>query len=188
MIDADGYRPNVGMIICNQQNQVLWAKRVGENAWQFPQGGIDGSETPEQAMFRELQEEVGTSKVCILGRTRGWLRYEVPCSRNRPVRRHYRGQKQIWFLLRFEGEETEINLKTEHPEFEDWQWVDYWRPVNEIIAFKRRVYWQALQELAPLINMDPPPMSLPWGCGPRGNRRRRRRPAGQQRNTVLTGS
>ena len=167
MIDADGYRPNVGMIICNEHNQVLWAKRRGENAWQFPQGGIDYAETPEQAMFRELEEEVGTAKVCILGRTRGWLRYEVPCARHRASRRRYRGQKQIWFLLRFEGEEAEINLRTQQPEFEDWRWVDYWMPVNEIIAFKRRVYWQALQELAPLINMDPPPMTNPCGSAGR---------------------
>ncbi|MBE7565773.1 RNA pyrophosphohydrolase [Acidithiobacillus sp. HP-11] len=158
MIDADGYRPNVGMIICNEHNQVLWAKRRGENAWQFPQGGIDHAETPEQAMFRELEEEVGTAKVCIIGRTQGWLRYEVPCSRHRAQRRRYRGQKQIWFLLRFEGDEAEINtLTTQHPEFETWRWVDYWMPAREIIAFKRRVYWQALQELAPLINVGPPP-------------------------------
>ena len=112
-------------------------------------------------MFRELEEEVGTAKVCIIGRTRGWLRYEVPCARHRVSRRRYRGQKQIWFLLRFEGEEAEINLRTRQPEFEDWRWVDYWMPVNEIISFKRRVYWQALQELAPLINMNPPPMTDP---------------------------
>ncbi len=156
MIDADGYRPNVGMIICNHENQVLWARRVGENAWQFPQGGIQRSETPEQAMLRELEEEVGTAKVGIIGRTRGWLRYDVPRSPQR-ARRRYRGQKQIWFLLRFEGEEGEINLQTSQPEFEEWRWVDYWAPVNEIIAFKRRVYWQALRELAPLIGAGPPP-------------------------------
>ncbi|WP_291510692.1 RNA pyrophosphohydrolase [Acidithiobacillus sp.] len=182
MIDADGYRPNVGMIVCNDHNQVLWAKRLGEDAWQFPQGGIDGNETPEQAMFRELQEEVGTSKVLILGRTRGWLRYEVPCARQRSARRRYRGQKQIWFLLRFQGSEEDINLATAHPEFEDWQWVDYWRPVNEIIAFKRRVYWQALQELAPLIGVGPAPMPAPRCPEPS-----RARPRGRRRSATKVG-
>ncbi|MCE5388114.1 MAG: RNA pyrophosphohydrolase [Acidithiobacillus sp.] len=173
MIDADGYRPNVGMIICNHENQVLWAKRIGEEAWQFPQGGIDGTETPEQAVFRELLEEVGTNKVRILGRTKGWLRYEVPTPRNRSSRRRYRGQKQIWFLLRFEGEEAEINLETEKPEFEDWQWVDYWQPASEIIAFKKRVYCLALQELAPLIGVAPAPYPIPARDSPNHRHRRR---------------
>ncbi len=183
MIDADGYRPNVGMIICNERQQVLWAKRVGETAWQFPQGGIDGNESPEQAVYRELLEEVGTNKVSIIGRTQGWLRYDVPGARNRNKQRRYRGQKQIWFLLRFEGSEAEINLQTEHPEFEDWQWVDYWRPIGEIIAFKRRVYCLALQELAPLIGVPPSPFPIeerPPRPPRRGNRypQRRRTPHG----------
>lgn len=182
MIDADGYRPNVGMIICNQHNQVLWAKRVGENAWQFPQGGIDGDESPEQAVFRELMEEVGTDKVCIIGRTRGWLRYDVPGARKPSRQRRYRGQKQIWFLLRFEGSEAEINLQTEHPEFEDWQWVDYWRPAAEIIAFKRRVYCLALQELAPLIGAPPAPFPVPERSGA-PFRRGRRYPQRRRHNT-----
>ena len=103
MIDRDGYRPNVGIVLCNGKNEVFWGKRVREHAWQFPQGGIKGGESPEQAMFRELREEVGLDPehVKILGRTRNWLRYEVPQHFiRRDSRSSYRGQKQIWFLLR----------------------------------------------------------------------------------------
>jgi 8-oxo-dGTP pyrophosphatase MutT (NUDIX family) len=80
MIDRDGYRPNVAIVLCNARNQVFWGKRIKEHAWQFPQGGIKVGETPEQAMYRELEEETGLkpAHVKILGRTRGWLHYEVP--------------------------------------------------------------------------------------------------------------
>src|SRR4030067_1776618 len=89
MIDREGYRPNVGIIVCNAQNQVFWGKRVNQHAWQFPQGGINAGETPEQAMFRELEEEVGlqAAHVRILGRTREWLRYDVPAHWTRRDRR-----------------------------------------------------------------------------------------------------
>ena len=98
MIDRDGYRPNVGIIICNRKNEVFWGKRVKQHAWQFPQGGIDPGETPEVAMYRELHEEVGLQPqhVEILGRTRDWLRYDVPEQwLRRDWRGNYRGQKQI---------------------------------------------------------------------------------------------
>ena len=103
MIDENGYRPNVGIILCNESGQVLWARRIGQDAWQFPQGGIKDDETPEQALFRELGEEVGLSEqdVEILGCTRGWLRYRLP---RRMVRYNSKpvcvGQKQKWFLLK----------------------------------------------------------------------------------------
>lgn len=158
MIDADGYRPNVGMIICNEKDEVFWARRVGETSWQFPQGGMLPHESPEEAMFRELKEEVGIDCVRIIGRTRDWLRYDLPHNYGR--RRHrgrYRGQKQIWFLLRFCGDERQINVATTKPEFDDWRWVDYWMPVQEIIEFKRQVYQQALGELAPLLGKEMPP-------------------------------
>lgn len=158
MIDSDGYRPNVGMIICNDKNEVFWARRFGEASWQFPQGGMLPHESPEEAMFRELKEEVGIDCVRILGRTRDWLRYDLPHNHGR--RRHrgrYRGQKQIWFLLRFCGDEQQINVATQNPEFDAWRWVDYWVPVREIIEFKREVYQQALGELAPLLGKSTPP-------------------------------
>ena len=155
MLDKDGYRPNVGIILVNQRNEVFWGKRIREHSWQFPQGGIDRGETPEQAMYRELHEEVGLlpEHVRIIGRTRDWLRYEVPQNWvRREWRGHYRGQKQIWFLLRLIGKDSDVCLRaTEHPEFDAWRWHDYWIPLDAVIEFKRGVYQQALTELSRLL-------------------------------------
>lgn len=152
MLDRDGYRPNVGIILCNSHNQVFWGKRIREHAWQFPQGGIKYGESPEQAMYRELMEEVGLqpNHVQILGRTRDWLRYEVPPSWiRREWRGSYKGQKQIWFLLRLTGRDTDVSLRaTNQPEFDAWRWSDYWVPLEDVIEFKRDVYRSALNELA----------------------------------------
>ena len=152
MIDRDGYRPNVGIILCNAKNEVFWGKRVKEHSWQFPQGGIKSGETPEFAMFRELKEEVGLEPhhVRILGRTREWLRYDVPERwLRRDWRGHYRGQKQIWFLLRLVGRDCDVCLRaSEKPEFDAWRWNDYWVPMESVVDFKREVYQKALQELA----------------------------------------
>jgi putative (di)nucleoside polyphosphate hydrolase len=158
MLDREGYRPNVGIVLCNQRNEVFWGKRIREHAWQFPQGGIKHGETPEQAMFRELQEEVGLEPqhVKILGRTRGWLRYEVPAEwLRREWRGHYRGQKQIWFLLRLVGRDCDVHLRAnERPEFDAWRWSEYWVPLDSVIEFKRDVYQQALSELARYLARD----------------------------------
>jgi putative (di)nucleoside polyphosphate hydrolase len=152
MLDRDGYRPNVGIILVNGRNEVFWGKRVREHSWQFPQGGIKRGETPEQAMFRELHEEVGLKPdhVRIIARTRDWLRYEVPENWvRREWRGHYRGQKQIWFLLRLVGRDTDVHLRaSSHPEFDAWRWHDYWIPLDSVIEFKREVYRQALDELS----------------------------------------
>jgi putative (di)nucleoside polyphosphate hydrolase len=148
MLDREGYRPNVGIILINGRNEVFWGKRVGEHAWQFPQGGINHGESPEQAMYRELWEELGLRPhhVRIVGRTRDWLRYDVP--RNwvrREWRSAYRGQKQIWYLLRMVGRDCDVCLRaTDHPEFDAWRWSDYWIPLDSVIEFKRQVYQQAL--------------------------------------------
>lgn len=151
MLDKDGYRPNVGIILCNAQNQVFWGKRIREHSWQFPQGGIKFGETPEQAMFRELMEEVGLQEqhVKILGRTKDWLHYDVPQNWiRREWRGSYRGQKQIWFLLRLVGRDCDVKLRaTTHPEFDAWRWSDYWSPLETVIEFKREVYSKALEEL-----------------------------------------
>mgnify|MGYP006121878991 FL=1 len=151
MIDKEGYRENVGIVICNDQRKVLWARRTGEEAWQFPQGGINKEESAEEAMYRELKEEVGLDphNVEILARTKGWLKYDVPKSWiRRDCRDRYRGQKQIWFLLRFTGKDSDVFLKnTEKPEFDDWRWDSFWAPVDQIIDFKKAVYEQALKEL-----------------------------------------
>jgi putative (di)nucleoside polyphosphate hydrolase len=158
MIDKDGYRPNVGIILCNCRNEVFWGKRVRQHSWQFPQGGIDHGETPEQAMYRELNEEVGldTQHVRILGRTREWLRYNVPDTWiKRDYRGHYRGQKQIWFLLRLTGHDCDVKLRAStHPEFDAWRWTDYWYAPEAVVEFKREVYKLALEELARFLQRD----------------------------------
>lgn len=155
MLDRDGFRPNVGIILLNQKNQVFWGKRIRTHSWQFPQGGIDRGETPEQAMFRELHEEVGLmpNHVRVVARTRDWLRYEVPDRYiRRDARGHYKGQKQIWFLLQLLGQDWDLNLRaTDHPEFDAWRWNDYWVPLDVVVEFKRGVYEMALTELARYI-------------------------------------
>ena len=155
MIDNDGYRANVGIILSNEEGRVFWARRVGQNAWQFPQGGIDRAESPEQAMFRELREETGLAPehVEVLGCTSTWLRYKLP---KRYVRKNQTplciGQKQIWYMLKFAGCETAFDLKAgPKPEFDLWRWIDYWTPAGEVIFFKRQVYERALKELEPLL-------------------------------------
>jgi putative (di)nucleoside polyphosphate hydrolase len=151
MLDREGFRPNVGIILLNQRNQVFWGKRIRSHSWQFPQGGIDRGETPEQAMYRELHEEVGLmpEHVSIVARTRDWLRYEVPDRFiRRDARGHYKGQKQIWYLLRLTAGDWQLNLRaTSHPEFDAWRWHDYWVPLDVVVEFKRSVYELALTEL-----------------------------------------
>ncbi len=151
MLDSDGFRSNVGIIICNPSGKLLWTKRIGQNAWQFPQGGIRAGESFEEALYRELQEETGLSEadVSILKRTRGWLRYRLP---ERLVRRSSSplciGQKQKWFLLSLNSDDSRIALsRSVRPEFDDWRWVGYWEPVKRIVDFKRDVYRKALREL-----------------------------------------
>lgn len=155
MIDRDGFRPNVGIILSNEERRLFWGRRIGQNAWQFPQGGINADETPAEAMYRELEEEVGLEphQVTILGSTQGWLRYHLP---RRFIRHHCGptciGQKQVWFLLRVDCPEDAFCLtRSPKPEFDAWRWVRYWQPLREVVYFKRRVYELALEELAPLI-------------------------------------
>lgn len=155
MIDEEGFRSNVGIIISNKLGQVLWAKRKRQNAWQFPQGGIHPEEKPEEALYRELYEELGLamSDVELIGCTRGWLYYRLP---EHFLRHHIQplciGQKQKWYLLRLISGEEKIQLNaTETPEFDRWRWVNYWYPLKQVIAFKRHVYRRALEELAPLV-------------------------------------
>ena len=159
MLDRDGYRPNVAIVIVNAKNQVFWGKRVREHSWQFPQGGINPGETPEKAMFRELREEVGLAAehVRILGRTRDWMRYEVPPHWiKREWRGSYRGQKQIWYLLRLTGRDSDMNLRaSEKPEFDAWRWHDYWVPLEAVIDFKREVYRRSLLELERFLHARP---------------------------------
>jgi putative (di)nucleoside polyphosphate hydrolase len=155
VIDPDGFRPNVGIILSNRDGRLLWARRAGQDAWQFPQGGMRSDETPAEAMYRELGEEIGLGPddVELIGATRGWLRYRLP---RQYIRHSSRplciGQKQVWFLLRILCADRAVCLdRCEQPEFDRWRWVDYWHPLSEVVAFKRKVYRQALKELAPLL-------------------------------------
>jgi putative (di)nucleoside polyphosphate hydrolase len=155
VIDKAGYRSGVGIILVNSRRQVFFAKRIGMEAWQFPQGGMQENETPLQTMFRELKEEVGleAEDVEVVACTKRWLRYRLP---SRLVRHHTKplciGQKQKWFLLRLMSQDTKIDLRAnDDPEFDSWAWVSYWYPLKQVVAFKRRVYILALKEFAKVV-------------------------------------
>ena len=165
MVDPDGFRPNVGIVLMHGDGRLFWARRVNRDGWQFPQGGMNTDETPLEAMYRELREEVGLAPehVEVLGATPGWLRYRLPrrCIRrgNRPV---CIGQKQVWFLLKLTGQESDLRLDlTEKPEFDSWRWVDFWYPAEHVVSFKREVYVRAQQHLAPHARAVAGPDAVP---------------------------
>lgn len=165
-IDEQGFRANVGIILTDGSGRVLIAGRRGRGGWQFPQGGIRPEESAEGAMFRELREEVGLAPtdVELVGVTSDWLRYRLP---ERYIRRERQplciGQKQRWFLLQLIGDAGRLRFDTtDEPEFDRCRWVDYWRPVKEVIYFKRPVYVRALRELGPLAFPGGPPPPPAW--------------------------
>lgn len=171
LIDIDGFRANVGIVLCNDRQELFWAGRAGRRGWQFPQGGIGEDETPEAAMYRELEEEIGlhADHVELIGSTEGWLRYRLPrrFQRRRNGSPRCVGQKQRYFLLRLVGSEEAVRFDaTGDPEFDRWCWVDYWYPVREVIYFKRRVYESALEQFGAMLFPEGPP--------PRDERVRRR--------------
>ncbi len=152
MIDAEGYRPNIGIILLNAEDKVFWAKRIGQPSWQFPQGGMQEGEDVEQAMYRELREETGLNAedVEILYVTERWLRYKLP---RKLVRKNsnvdFVGQTQKWFFLRLIAKPEKINLsRSMTPEFDSWSWVSYWYPLRYVVSFKRGVYRKAMLEFA----------------------------------------
>ena len=158
MIDKEGFRANVGIILANCDGEVFWGKRIGQTSWQFPQGGIDPGETPLEAMYRELHEETGllAKHVEVIGCTQDWLRYRLPKhmirQRSNPT---CVGQKQRWFLLRLMCSDNSVNLRaTNIPEFDGWRWVDYAYPTQAVVYFKRQVYETAMKELKPLLVKD----------------------------------
>ena len=167
-IDTEGYRANVGIILIDADCRVLIAGRRGRTGWQFPQGGIHAEEAAEEAMYRELREEVGLTPddVELVGTTQDWLRYRLPEKYVRHERKPLCiGQKQRWFLLQLVADTERLCFDlTDQPEFDRCRWVDYWRPVKEVIYFKRRVYVRALNELGPLAFPDegPPPPPAWW--------------------------
>ncbi|MBD8874453.1 RNA pyrophosphohydrolase [Rhodanobacter sp. DHB23] len=155
MIDVDGYRPNVGIVLLNADGRLFWARRINRDGWQFPQGGMRSDETPLEAMYRELEEETGLAPehVEVMASTRGWLRYKLP---QRYVRHHQHptciGQKQVWFLLKLVSGEASLRLDAcDKPEFDIWRWVDFWYPAAHVVNFKRQVYERALRHFAPLV-------------------------------------
>jgi len=155
VIDSEGYRANIGIVITNEKKQILLAKRYKQDAWQLPQGGIDKGETELEALYRELEEEVGLApkQVSLLAKTPKWLRYELPMEH---IRRKQKptciGQKQVWYLLKLVSNDSDISLSLHNKvEFDDWKWVDYWNPVDEVINFKKEVYEDMLKALAPVL-------------------------------------
>ena len=156
-LDAQ-FRPGVGVMLVNGIGQVFVGKRIDmiEEAWQMPQGGIDGDETPIIAAMRELSEELGTANVEVVAESSRWLQYELPSSlQGRAWGGQWRGQRQKWFLMRFLGDDREINIATEHPEFSAWRWVPPERLVELIVSFKRQLYLDVVEEFAGSLSRAP---------------------------------
>lgn len=155
----DPYRPAVAVMLLNRDNQVFVASRIDSSmdAWQMPQGGLDPGEEPLTGALRELEEETGISpdKVEIVAQARRTLSYELPDDLRQLVwQGRWRGQRQTWFLARFLGTNADVNLETEHPEFRAYKWVDPWALPQLIVAFKKRLYEEVLEEFAAWL---PPP-------------------------------
>ena len=153
LIDSRGFRFNVGIVLCNRRGRLFWAKRIASDGWQFPQGGMHKTETPRQAMFRELYEEIGLEpdQVEVLQATQHWLYYTLPSRylRQRPT---CIGQRQKWYLLRLQASESHVQFdKTSKPEFGDYKWVDYWHPLDSVVYFKQGVYHQVLNEFSSAV-------------------------------------
>ena len=150
MPGKQGYRSAVGVMLLNPAGQVFVARRIDMpmmRAWQMPQGGIDPGETPQQAAFRELREEIGTDKAEILGESQVWLKYDLPVEFASGVwGGRYRGQRQKWFAMRFTGKDADIDLTTDHPEFDAWKWIRPERLPEMIVPFKRQLYVDILAE------------------------------------------
>jgi putative (di)nucleoside polyphosphate hydrolase len=143
------YRPCVGIMLLNAENQVFVAQRLDHpsNAWQMPQGGIDPGEDPQVAAFRELKEEIGTDKASILTVAKQQYSYDIPAPLNNKIwQGRYRGQSQLWFLMRFEGSDEDINLETHHPEFSSWRWAPIHELLDLVVPFKRHVYEEVIKE------------------------------------------
>lgn len=170
-IDGEGFRANVGIIVAHETGEVLWARSARNRGWQFPQGGIDVGETAEEALYRELYEELGlaAADVDIVGCTDQWLRYRLPERyQRRSAGPRCVGQRQRWYVLRLVASEESISLTAvDHPEFDRWRWVNWWHPLKDVIFFKRRVYDHVLTEFAPLV--------FPEGAPPRPRNGRSRR-------------
>jgi len=148
------YRSGVGIVLLNRDNLVFVGQRIDRTteAWQMPQGGIDEGEQPVEAALRELEEEIGTDKAVIVAESRDWLTYDLPAELIGKVwRGRYRGQKQKWFAMRFEGDDGDIRLQTAHPEFDAFRWVPMPELPSLIVPFKRRLYEDVVAEFRHLV-------------------------------------
>lgn len=147
------YRPCVGVTLFNREGLVFVARRIDTEmeAWQMPQGGIDEGEDPATAALRELEEEIGTNKAEIIAESRDWLQYDLPPELIGKVwKGRFRGQRQKWFAMRFLGDDSDINIETDHPEFSAWRWERLERLPNLIVPFKRKIYQDIVSEFAHL--------------------------------------
>ena len=145
------YRPCVGVMLANAEGRVFVGQRIDQDitAWQMPQGGIDPGEAPRDAALRELWEETGVPAdlVTVETETEGWIPYELPHDIvPRIWKGRYKGQEQKWFLLRFHGQDSDVNIETEHPEFSEWRWLDASELIANIVPFKRTVYERVMAE------------------------------------------
>lgn len=149
------YRPCVGVMLLDAQGRIFVGERKDTSgAWQMPQGGIDPGEEPQEAALRELWEEIGVTKdkIEVIGQTSDWLTYDLPEHLLGKVwKGKYRGQKQLWFVLRFKGSDTDVNIETEHPEFGRWKWSNAADLVSEIVPFKRDIYEALVKEFGALL-------------------------------------
>ena len=146
----DKYRKCVGIMILNNQKEILVARRLDHPSgfWQMPQGGIDDNEKPEEAVWREMMEEIGTNKAKLIKISNQWINYEIPSDtlKTLPWGKKYIGQTQKWFAFKFTGTNKDINVATENPEFSEWKWVQMNTIINKIVPFKKVVYAKILKE------------------------------------------
>ncbi len=150
------YRKCVGMMILNSYNEILVGKRLDHPSghWQMPQGGIDENENPEEAVWREMMEEIGTNKAQMIKKSNQWIKYKIPQQTldKLPWGNIYIGQTQKWFAFRFTGNEKEINVVTDNPEFSEWKWSQHNLLVENIVPFKKETYKKILNEFSDLFN------------------------------------
>ena len=161
MSDATRYRSGVGIVLLNRQGLIFAGHRRDNRdcPWQLPQGGLNQGELPEQAVFREMNEELGTRHAMIIQSRSDWLRYDYPSLQTSPRARHFKGQQHLWFLLRYLGEDHEINLETKHPEFSHWVWMRPCDVIDKAVPFKRQIYQRIMADFAePIHRLTTPSM------------------------------
>ena len=137
------YRPCAGIMLLNNKNQVFVAKRIDTTveAWQMPQGGIDQGEDPKEAAIRELEEETGITDAQVIAEYEGWLTYDLPNELYGKIwKGNFGGQTMKWYVMRFNGNENEINIETAHPEFSEWKWTEISNLPDMIVPFKKDIY------------------------------------------------